>query len=407
MYYELTIDSDKRSFKKKIIQNPTENDIREAIRILTTDNEAFMILEREESIEGISFIQTRGLDDHSDGVLDIVKKCKINDNLYCDYEIIMPISELFNAFVDFLNGKVQDLSQQDVHYCSGDDGEDGLLQQANKGCAIAQFLYGRSLYEEKHVLSREVLSWYEKAAEGGYAIAQRVLGSYYYNVKNIQEAFKWTKKAAEQGNKQAQYYIGLNYFNGDAFDGEVKIKDKEEAAKWFKLALEGGYWSERMYWYLGEIYADKKLAIYNPKYAFENYEASANLGEQRAVEKLADCYFSGKLVEQDYSKAFSLYNKLFRDFHANNARLFYRLAFCYENGYGVDVSYRNAIWLYGKAGLHGNIKALLIVGKSYEYGELGCKKDEKYALFWYERAAKKSQIAQDALKRINDKLKYE
>jgi TPR repeat protein len=54
----------------------------------------------------------------------------------------------------------------------------------------------------------EVVKWFRKAAEQGYATAQFNLGVCYYNgdgvPKNKTEAVKWFKKAAQQGNEYAK-----------------------------------------------------------------------------------------------------------------------------------------------------------------------------------------------------------
>ena len=249
----------------------------------------------------------------------------------------------------------------------------------------------------------EALSWYKKSAENGYIIAQRVLGHHCYNFQDdchSLESFKWTKKAAEQGEHQAQYYMGLSYFNGKALDEDGVVKDKEEALKWFSLSLKGkGYWLSKAYLYLGEIYSDKKLMVYNSKKAIENYEIAAKLGERVALEELANCYFRGKFVQQDYNKAFTLYEALFKKYR--NALTMYRLAFLYENGYGTDVQDKKVIWLYDYAGWKGNVQAQVRLGKIYEYGELGAQKSRSQACYWYKRAAKTSKVAQKALQRLN------
>ena len=49
--------------------------------------------------------------------------------------------------------------------------------------------------------------WYEKAARGGYAVAQRMLGKYYEKGigtgKNPELARQWYKKAAAQGDEES------------------------------------------------------------------------------------------------------------------------------------------------------------------------------------------------------------
>jgi TPR repeat protein len=61
----------------------------------------------------------------------------------------------------------------------------------------------------------------------------------YYQGKGVNqdknEAAKWYRLAAEQGDPDAQFILGVMYYQGDRVG-----KDVREAFKWFRLAAEQG-----------------------------------------------------------------------------------------------------------------------------------------------------------------------
>ncbi|MGM9528831.1 MAG: tetratricopeptide repeat protein, partial [Phascolarctobacterium sp.] len=83
------------------------------------------------------------------------------------------------------------------------------------------------------------LSWYRKAAEADYALAQLCLGEHYYLGKGVLvdsfEALKWFRKAAQEKNHRAQYYLAEFYYKGYIVD-----KDLQTAFDWYVMAANGG-----------------------------------------------------------------------------------------------------------------------------------------------------------------------
>ena len=86
----------------------------------------------------------------------------------------------------------------------------------------------------------EATKWVRKAAEQGFAEAQKNLGFMYFNGKGISkneaEAVKWYRKAAEQGNAYAQYNLGFIYANGLGVPQEFV-----KAYMWWSLASAQGH----------------------------------------------------------------------------------------------------------------------------------------------------------------------
>ena len=86
---------------------------------------------------------------------------------------------------------------------------------------------------------REVLKWYQKAADQGNAGAQHNLGWMYYDGRGVEqdfkEASKWYQKAAEQGHWESQINLGIAYQGGQGV-----AKDIINAYIWFTIASSNG-----------------------------------------------------------------------------------------------------------------------------------------------------------------------
>jgi len=83
------------------------------------------------------------------------------------------------------------------------------------------------------------VSWYQKAADQGYALAQVNLGLMYVNGHGVSQdytaAASWFQKAADQDFADAQNKLGLMYANGWGVQ-----QDYVAAHMWFNLAAAGG-----------------------------------------------------------------------------------------------------------------------------------------------------------------------
>jgi hypothetical protein len=88
------------------------------------------------------------------------------------------------------------------------------------GYAIAQnnlgamFQWGRGVRQDDAAAA----SWYRKAADQGYAVAQNNLGGMYAEGRGVAQddaaAVKWYRKAADHNHTIAQNNLGLMYANG-------------------------------------------------------------------------------------------------------------------------------------------------------------------------------------------------
>ena len=114
-----------------------------------------------------------------------------------------------------------------------------LVEKADKGDIISQFLLGLHYYEGVGVEQDyvEAVKWFEKAAKEGDSDAQYFLGQCYIlgrgvDEKNASEALSWFKKASDQNNDEAQFKIGLIYEYGDGVP-----QSDTEALEWYRKSI--------------------------------------------------------------------------------------------------------------------------------------------------------------------------
>jgi TPR repeat protein len=114
-----------------------------------------------------------------------------------------------------------------------------LLKLAAAGHAEAQYLLGYSYFFGSGVARdfTKAVEWYCKAAEQGYADAQKFLGICFSGVLHDDtKAVEWYLKAAEQGDADAQNMLAQKYE-----DGKGVNQDYEKAAEWYRKAAVQGH----------------------------------------------------------------------------------------------------------------------------------------------------------------------
>lgn len=124
--------------------------------------------------------------------------------------------------------------------CEGPIAE--VVTGANNGIAFDQQCLGDRYYNNyKDAESQaEGVRWWRKAAEQGYAPAQKRLGQAYDFGKGLltadkKEALRWYRMAAAQGNGDAQCAIAYMYERGDGVN-----QDFNESIKWHRAAASQG-----------------------------------------------------------------------------------------------------------------------------------------------------------------------
>ncbi len=183
----------------------------------------------------------------------------------------------------------------------------------------------------------------------------------------------------ETGEKNAKDGSGLYRETvGLLESGEIELEDGIALLK--KNAADG----HALSWvYLGQLYADEELPIYNPTFALDCYSSAASLDFGEGHYNLGMCYFSGFGCDADYDAAARCFSDGARIFNEN---CICALGMCYEFGIGCDINYEYAFNLYEKGAELGHSKAANNLGGCYFYGH-GVEKNVEKAIEVYTYAA--------------------
>lgn len=216
--------------------------------------------------------------------------------------------------------------------------------QGNKESAY--FLGLRAIDEQRYQVAVKYLE--ESADVMPYAYY--MLGGIYYTgeavEKNLNKAFRLFKQAAEAEIDEAMLQLGYMYM-----EGEGCTRDYEQ----------GIYWSTKA--------ADSEN---------QNVTATARNNINVAKERM-----NGTAANDEAVRAYRKGAELGQDVSQCN------LANCYWRGEGIAQDYEQAVYWYHKASEKGNVEAQSQLGIAYTEG-LGVKKDIEMAKMWFERAAEQN-----------------
>ena len=237
--------------------------------------------------------------------------------------------------------------------------------------------YNRGEVVEKSL--KDYLSWLNKAAELGDAVAQNKVGVCYHDgkgtIQNIEKAVYWYVKAANQGNTHAMNNLRILYSNRN---------NTEESLKWARMGAEHG--QIECQYKLGNAYNEGKGVKEDKDQAAYWYKMAADNGHESACNKLAVIYHD---ENKDYAKAMDYLKKAVE---LGSEDAFYNIGFLYEQGRGVEKNYIEAERYYLKALEYDNSNANSArcqLGIMYYEGRDGVKKDKKKGESLLKEAAKK------------------
>jgi len=116
---------------------------------------------------------------------------------------------------------------------------------------------------------------------------------------------------------------------------------------------------------MGNYYREGEVVKYNPRAAFCWFMRAAKQGYWYGQISVADCYFKGDGVKQDYKEAVKWYelagtNPDKEIFDWNHAAL--QLAQCYREGLGVKKDLEKAAEWYGRADWHKYAELIRMYG---------------------------------------------
>lgn len=263
-------------------------------------------------------------------------------------------------------------------------------------CFILGRLYDEGLgIEENHI---EGLKWFEKAANGGDADAQNLVGNIYLNADYIEhdakKAFKYYQLSAAQGNLMGMCNLGWCYQEGIGTD--MNFLSAEE---WIRKAADGGLQDAIDILNNNPLYNSTPVAQKSEEdllneaqtaYDNEDYSLAVNIwkelavqGNSEAMKNLGNCYSDGNGVKQDYEESANWYKKAVEQ---GNYKAMNNLGFCYYEGKGVKQDYAKAIDMFSKAADLGSSNSCFALGECYRLG-VGVSQDHSKAIEWYQKAA--------------------
>jgi TPR repeat protein len=189
------------------------------------------------------------------------------------------------------------------------------------------------------------------AAEAGNADAQTALGQMYLlgnqgPPQDLAKALSWSQKGADQGNAMAVMNLGIMYRNGQGV-----VKDISKAMTFFETASAAGQMKASRY--IGLIHADAGEF----EKAVAAYQLAADRGDITSQYLLGKSYEMGSGITQDYALAAKWYTKSAErgDHVASDGMV--GLGSLYERGLGVEKDAAKAVALYQQAAAVENEQA--------------------------------------------------
>ncbi|MDE6790994.1 MAG: hypothetical protein K2J61_04655 [Clostridia bacterium] len=210
---------------------------------------------------------------------------------------------------------------------------------AEKGNAVAQRLLGNYYYYEKDS-NKKALEWYLKAADGGDAEAMVQAADIYSYKEDFEAQEKLLLKAAEQDYEDAEFNLGVFY---QTFERDDETYDFEKAMYWYKRAF--GHGGDLAACYVGEMYLNGEGVPKDEYQAFEWFKKSFEAGSIVGTYHYGKCYMEGIGVEQDKKEGIRLYTKAAE--YVSDAQ--YALGLCYLEGNGVKKDLKTAVDYLKKA----------------------------------------------------------
>ncbi len=236
--------------------------------------------------------------------------------------------------------------------------------------------------------------------------------------ENKAEALRWYKCAASQGHADAQYRCAMMYREGDG-----TRPDQEKAIEWCRRsALQDHVKAQTV---LGIMYygGDRSVPGNTARGVYWLEKAKDN-GSREAEELWKRCFMEDavrsteKLVEGDAFEKDLLEEAVRKDKTAlmyarrkaaerGSAAAQYWYGRMLSTGEGTGKNEKDALYWYEKAAEQGDVRAMYECGKCWQgedgTSDSGIKKDHKKAFFWYQKAAENGHgYAQRRLAQIYD-----
>lgn len=238
-----------------------------------------------------------------------------------------------------------------------------LVEKATAGDLPSQNNLG--LFYLQHGDKGKAVSWWEKAANQGYAGACVNLGSFYLEEKS-REAKYWYMKGAELNDPMAYRGLGLYY---------DKIENNTEASlRWLKKgATAGDINSQRIlgFWYFRKGDFQEAISYFTP---------AVEKGDKLSMKGIADSYYNSK----DYKNALFWYNEraIQGDLESQC-----QLSYMFTYGLGTEINHDEARYWIKRSADGGYSQAQMNLALFYSRGSIGLEQSEEKAFEWFKKAA--------------------
>lgn len=211
---------------------------------------------------------------------------------------------------------------------------------AEKGNAVAQRLLGKYYYYDKDD-NKKALELYLKAADGGDAEAMTEAADIYFYRENYEEYKRLLLKAAEQNYADAESKLGYLYQNLNDF--ELGEPDLPQSLQWYKRSSEHG--NSTATCDVGEMILKGEGTVKDEYEAFNWFKRAVDEGSVYGMYLYGKCYLDGTGVAQDKKKGIELITEAAEyDEDAQCA-----LGICYLEGNGVEKDLKKAVFYLEKA----------------------------------------------------------
>ena len=231
-------------------------------------------------------------------------------------------------------------------------------------------------------------------------LAQIIDSIFYSSGRNILFSPEAKSTARKYETKPAQIFWGdaeqnrfafkIHADNGDkyAMFRLVEIygseNDKNNTAVWLKKLVENGTPIEKTQ--VANLFYKGELVQQDYKQAYELYLQAAENGDAEAQNNLGWFYQRGFYVKQDYAQAFNWYKKAAEQGMAVAQE---NIAYSYEAGRGVKQNYNEAFKWYQQAAEQGREFSQYKLGECYSNGN-GTKTNLNQAFNWYKKSAEQN-----------------
>lgn len=237
-----------------------------------------------------------------------------------------------------------------------------LLNDAANAGSTNAMAYLANLYAKGTILPsdpKKVLFWREKAAVAGDVGSMLALSQIYeegmivpQDRKKANILLNRTLNNVSLDDAKAMMTIGQAYVSG-----QVVATDMDEAAEWFRRAMDAGNVEAMVA--LGRLVKWNAVKVYNPTDAVGLFQRAANSGSESALVELGLLYSMGMLVPLDPAMAFEYFRMAAEGGSYEGMR---QVGLAYLGGIGIDQDSERGIRFLRQAAANGNAEAMLDLG---------------------------------------------